>query len=185
MPVNMEIECKIPVPEREALAARLRDAGAIDHGDALEKNQVFDKQGELRAERKLLRVRETNGTVVITYKGPPEPSTYKQRTEIEIVADSFTNACLIFEGLGYTPAWYYEKFRHAFTLGSCDIALDHLPELGFFIEVEGPDVQSVTNVLTQLGHTPEEHLPNSYLGLYCQHCEATGKPVGELRFPAP
>ena len=182
MTTHRELECKIAIPAREPVIERLLVLGARDLGDRYERNQVYDRGGELRAGRRLLRVRDDGGRTVITYKGAPQPGQYKTREELEIVADSFETACLIFSRLGYENAWYYEKRRHEFEYRSCMIAVDLLPVLGCFVEVEGSNDAGVTAVLGDLALKPEQHLPQSYLALYMEECQRNGMPLGDLRF---
>ncbi|MFH0911883.1 MAG: class IV adenylate cyclase [Planctomycetota bacterium] len=179
----LEVECKIPIPDREALARRLCDLGAEDGGDALERNRLFDTpDGTLRASGRLLRLRDYQGAV-LTYKGGVLPSgDFKRREEINCPVASFEDAREILKRLGYGETWYYEKRRHLWRYRNSAVALDLLPGLGAFIEVEGDSAEAIDAVLEDLCLDRGRHVPKTYLELFAEHCAAEGRPLEPMRF---
>ena len=71
----------------------------------------------------------------------------------------------IFESLGYHKRLTFEKKRTVWSLGGCEVCLDTLPQLGCFIEVEGPDEDVISAILQKLGLHNEPHIPNGYASM--------------------
>lgn len=180
---NHEIECKLPIPNRESCHRRLQELGARNEGDELERNWVFDNEADtFQKTGTLLRLREYGGCT-LTYKGPVLDGThYRRREELETDIGDPDAFRLILERLGYREIWYYEKYRNVWQYRDCEVALDVLPEIGAYIEVEGPSEDAIDAVLADLGLAREDHVPESYRGLYQAHCEREGKAVPEMRF---
>lgn len=168
--------------DRNTLVLRLKSLGAEDQGDHFEVNTTLDTaDGKLAAKGELLRLR-TDRHCELTFKGPVEKSTYKQREEINISLPETEGMSLLLNRLGFITTWYYEKYRHRFTFRGCEVALDKLPGLGCFIEVEGASQEEITSVLHELEIDPSLHEPRSYLKLFSDHCRQNGVPLREMRF---
>jgi adenylate cyclase class 2 len=180
---NQEIECKLPIPGRETIANRLRALDAENEGDELERNWVFDNAADdFQKTGTLLRLREYGGCF-LTYKGPiREGSHYRRREELETEVSDPDIFRLILERLGYRQIWYYEKYRNTWRHRDCEVALDLLPDLGAYIEVEGESEDAIDAVLTELGLAREAHVRESYRCLFHRHCEERGEPVRDMRF---
>ena len=183
--MHIERECKIRVRDQDALKARLESRDALSLGRVYERNWVFDTaEHELHARQVLLRLRsadnEKGGT--LTVKCPAPHSQFKTREEIEVQVGSMSGAKTLLAALGYEPKWYYEKYREYWRYRGCVIALDQLPEIGTFIEVEGPADHAIRLVLEDLELDPEEHIDLNYLGLFEQFCQSKGEPMRDMRF---
>ena len=55
-----------------------------------------------------------------------------------------------------------EKRRRLWRLGGCEVALDELPTLGSFVEIEGPDDERITDVQARLKLAKLPHVAKSY-----------------------
>ena len=55
-----------------------------------------------------------------------------------------------------------EKKRRVWQLGGCEVALDRLPLLGDFVEIEGPDDEKIADVQERLGLAYLPHILESY-----------------------
>ena len=185
--MGYELECKISIPDRDALVAALTRLGAVDHGDKHEENWVFDTPDEkLKAANQLLRLRRCDQKI-LTFKGPAPASKFKNREEIEVQIDSIESLITIFGKLGFVQGWFYEKLRHSFNYRDCEIMLDRLPELGDFIEVEGSSEAAIIAVLGDLNLDHNQHLEKSYRSLYREYCQQHGEglpkdKLKEMRF---
>ena len=71
----------------------------------------------------------------------------------------------IFESLGYYKTIVVEKKRDMWQLDACEVCLDTLPELGSFVEVEGPDENVISRVLKKLNLHNEPHITESYAAM--------------------
>ena len=88
-----------------------------------------------------LRIRETAGTAVLTYKGPRLDGAVKARREIELgVAEGDVPACkALLESLGFRPVATVRKIRQIFALDEPSgliVALDDVDGLGAYVELE-------------------------------------------------
>ena len=167
-----EIESKVRVTDHEPVQAKLRAAGAQYEGRALETNRLFDD-----AQRALyhagcgLRIRECQTLdgpprrATLTYKGPPRPGRYKHRTEIEVHIEDARAMIEILAALGFSEHFAFEKKRESWKMGPCSIELDELPQIGRFVEVEGPSEEAIQTTLTSLGLADSEILHESYAAL--------------------
>jgi adenylate cyclase class 2 len=83
-----------------------------------------------------LRLRHVGGRYFLTYKGPKLDNLTKTREEFNVEVKDFENASSILKVLGFSEVLQIKKKRRYFLLGEYEIMLDHLAELGDFIEVE-------------------------------------------------
>lgn len=180
----MEIEAKIQVPDLAPLRARLHSLAATPHGQVRERNLVLDDSaGTLRSTGKLLRIRSTGGDdCILTVKAPAQSGEFKTREEIETRVASRENLLRQLSFLGYETAWIYEKDRDSWSYAGCDIALDTLPEIGCFIEIEGSP-EAIHRVCADLGLDPKRHIDDNYLGLWQKHLAAQGDAQRDMIFP--
>ena len=171
-----EIEAKIKVEDLGVIAKRLEGLGAVNEGDCLERNWVLDyPDGRLAAEGVLLRVRNLGGVGgVLTVKHRVEGGVFKTREEVESMVDSTDDVLRQFEILGYGIRWIYEKFRATWLWHDCVLALDEMPEIGSYVEIEG-DPERIREVAVQLGLDPASHINDNYLGLWQKHLAARGE----------
>ena len=87
------------------------------------------------------------------------------RPEIETgVADAAAFA-LILERLGFREAVLYEKRRELWVLDDCAIALDELPRLGWWLEIEGPTPTAVAAARDRLGLSAAPPVEDGYVGM--------------------
>jgi adenylate cyclase, class 2 len=179
---SLEREIKIRfasvVDAREAILA----TGATPiRGRRLQEDCLLDTADEtIRRQRCVLRIRMEAGRSLLTYKGPVQPSRWKLREEREtIVADGET-MLFVFERLGFSVWFRYQKYREEFGARDAIIALDETP-IGTFVEIEGSET-AITELAVALGHSEADYLVDSYRSLYVQHCEANGLAVGNMVF---
>ncbi len=164
---EQEIEVKFFIRDLAALARKLEDQGAVLSAPRVyEINLRFDTQdGALTSAHRVLRLRQDAG-VVMTYKGPAAPGDeVSSRQEIEFGVSDFGAARRLLEALGYVVSVMYEKYRTTYLLGDLTVVLDEMP-FGDFMEIEGPDAESIRGAAEQLGLNWEARSTASYLGLF-------------------
>ncbi|MGZ4919343.1 MAG: class IV adenylate cyclase [Halobacteriota archaeon] len=83
-----------------------------------------------------LRIRRSEATTTITYKGPRLSRDAKMREEYEITVNDLDEARAIFQRLGFVEVATIEKTRQRFKRNGMCIAIDEVRGLGRFIEVE-------------------------------------------------
>jgi len=161
----------------KALRARLVELAGEAIAEVVETNVFFDDaDGRLKAGGCGLRVRierhAADGAVrraVTTFKGPREPGPIKRREEIEYQVSDPAAARALLEHLGYAAKLEFEKRRATWRLDGCEVVLDELPELGHFIEIEGPSDDAVLAVRTKLGLDNVEMLTDAYATMIARH----------------
>jgi adenylate cyclase class 2 len=75
----------------------------------------------------------------------------------------------------------YEKYRTTFLLGELEIVLDEMP-YGDFVEIEGPDGESIQKVAEGLGLDWEKRILLSYTVLFDHARQALGFEFRDLSF---
>jgi adenylate cyclase class 2 len=179
--MGTELEAKMQVPDHERVRARLREHGATRVGACMELNTFFDTPDRaLLAQDKGLRVRHTCDFAtggerhVVTYKGSPQAGALKNREEVEIAVDDGGRASLLLERLGYAPTLSFEKRRETWRVDDCLVELDELPQLGCFVEIEGPDEEAVLSVRDALALDDRPLVRKSYIAMVADLLQATG-----------
>jgi len=171
---NLEREIKFPGVELDELRGRLKELEAERLGPAaFEDNWILDREGELLASGRILRLRTDGQRARLTFKGPLRlEGNMKVRQEREVEIENADEARELFQNLGYGVVRRYQKMREEWQLGGVTIALDHTP-IGDFAEFEGDGAETVAR---RFGLDPEKGERRSYLRLYedylKQHPEA-------------
>ncbi|HPC95427.1 MAG TPA: class IV adenylate cyclase [Sedimentisphaerales bacterium] len=166
----VEIEAKLRVPSFERVEECLRSQGASFVSEMVQTDSYFDTpDADLARTDQCLRLRvETTGTakrLVLTYKGPKQADDFKKRKEVNLDVTDAEAVEALLEALGYRRALAFNKKRREWKLAACRIALDTLPLIGTFVEIEGPDAQVIRNVQKKLALTEAPHVPDSYASL--------------------
>ncbi len=183
-PSNRETEIKLSLDSTQDGLRRLKRAGfRISKDRVFEANIVFDNAaGTLRTAGTLLRVREVNGSGLLTYKGPGQPGRHKTREEIETRFEQPAAMMTILDRLGFRPAFRYEKFRAEYTDGAGIATLDETP-IGCFLELEG-EPKWIDRSAAALGFAESDYITASYLRLYLDDCARRQAVPGDMVFPA-
>ena len=212
-----ETEIKLRISNLPAFHRALKRIGARLAGPGTskvhEENVIFDTpQGGLAKHGQLLRIRtetpevrgkpKTTGPqqrVVLTFKQPmvqpagaetgsASSGSYKVRDEIEVEVAEGDNLTRIFEGLGMSGWFRYEKCRTTFRLPASKawalgllIELDETP-IGTFVELEGP-AAAIDRAAAELGFSKHDYLSKNYLRLYMEECRRKGVQPSHMVFP--
>jgi adenylate cyclase class 2 len=184
-----EIEAKLKVDSHAPVRRRLTELGAEHQGRALETDRFFDRpDGSLFAKDHGLRVRHSrplDGPDVVstlTFKGARHPGAFKARKETELVIGDAEVACEMLGSLGFEQVLAFEKWRERWRLAGCLVALDELPMLGCFVEIEGVSEGAVQAVREQLAMTGTDPTSRSYVGLLLDKLNEEGMSTREVRF---
>lgn len=211
-----ETEIKLRISDAKALRRSLKRLGARPlngaPGRVHEWNIIFDTpQGGLAKHGQLLRIRtetpegrakkdrrKAEKRVVLTFKMPTatpiaaagraqEPRRHKVREELELEVASGDLLTRIFEGLGMTGWFRYEKFRTTFALPPSArwakgllIELDETP-IGTFVELEGPP-EAIDKAAQELGYSKRDYILKNYLVLYVEECRRQGQQPRDMVF---
>jgi adenylate cyclase class 2 len=180
-----EVEVKLRMKDPRYAAAMLVEFGfRVVHERAFESNVLFDTpERSLRAERRLLRVREFGGVATFTYKGTPETGRHKSREELETDVADAGMLRLMLNRLGYCPVFRYEKYRTVYqrpdeTAGLA--VLDETP-IGCWIELEGTPEWIDSNAV-RLGFSQKDYITESYGALWLSYCREHGIDSNDMVF---
>jgi adenylate cyclase class 2 len=212
-----ETEIKLRISDTRALLRLLKKLGARPVGGGTGRvhqgNVIFDTpQGGLAKHGQLLRIRtETPESeraknssppkrkFLLTFKRPAvKPSElgpqdtpkaiHKVREELELEIADADALSRIFEGLGMSGWFRYEKFRTTFQLPASQkwargllIELDETP-IGTFVELEGPG-ETIDRAAAQLGYSKRDYILKNYLVLYFEDCRRKGEEPRHMVFP--
>ena len=165
-----EIEAKLKVKSHEEVAARLVELGAQFRQEHQQTDYYFDDANRTMTNTDQclrLRLERTDNTErsILTYKGPRAHEQLKKRAELEVEVASADAAEKLLVALGYQRVLVVEKRRRIWHLGDCEVALDELPVLGCFVEIEGPAPQRIADIQRMLGLQDLPHMPESYAAL--------------------
>jgi predicted adenylyl cyclase CyaB len=171
--MGIETECKIPVADFGPIEARLEELGAEAHGEFLQGDRFFDSpEGRLLEADQGLRLRsvvrqdrEGAAQHILTYKGARQKGQLKQREEIETSVSDHQAMVDVLDRLGFTLMLHLQKRRKRYQLGGCWVELDTVPLLGRFVEVEGPDGETIGRVAGGLGLDLSRSISDSYAAL--------------------
>lgn len=185
-----EIEAKYRLDDPDAVRARLVASGAKRITRVLEDNRIFDT-----AERKLLaadcglRLRtcqslegDQPAAATLTYKGPRATAAAKVREELETPVARPDAIALILQRLGLREVVVYQKRRETWQLNACLVCLDELPRLGWFVEVEGPDLAALQAALEQLGLSSQSPLRETYVEIAATYAKPGKEQCARLLF---
>ncbi len=182
-----EIETKLKVESLEEIKSKLTELGAEFLEKRLQTDYHFDDANmTLKETDRCLRLRRQlaggSERFFLTYKGAKEKSSFKKRQEIEIEITDGDAIQKLFTALGYETALAIEKKRLVWLLEDCEVALDELPLLGYFVEIEGPDEKKIEDVQKSLGLHDLPHIKKSYAGLITAKLRELGKEQRQVYF---
>ena len=168
--MSHEIEAKIKVAALEPIEDKLKELDADFVQSVRQVDTYFmDTAEQLRKNDCGLRIRQqtidNEQSALISFKGPRQDSKFKSRAEYETGITDVEMTKKIFESLGYHKKIVVEKKRDIWLLDNCEVCLDKLPELGSFVEVEGPDEATISGVLEKLNLHNQPHISRGYAAM--------------------
>ena len=177
--MKTEIEAKIKVESLKPIDQRLAELGAEFQSELHQTDCYFnDADDKLIGTGSGLRLRKQytgdGEKILLTYKGPKQNARFKTRTEIEVEVNDFGKMTALLSALGYKKILEFEKQRRLWLLDGCEIALDTLPMLGAFIEIEGPDENAIENVLQKLKLSHLPSIDQSYAKMMSNKLDESG-----------
>lgn len=180
---EQELEVKFHVADLNRLESRLQSLGARQTQARLHEVNLRLDTPDLRLTKsyQVLRLREDDQARV-TYKGPGvDQGGVRVRQEIEFLVSDLEAALHLFSALGYQVAMMYEKYRRVYDLDDVHITLDEMP-FGDFVEIEGPQPESILAASQRLGLDWEKRILDSYTTLFDQLRQALGFQFRDLSF---
>lgn len=191
--MRTEIEAKFRIGEPAPIRAMLERCGAIRLSFVHELNHLLDTpERRILAAGCGLRVRvwrslddEKRSGATLTFKGPRHDGEFKSHPEIETALTDADDALAILEHIGFRATIVYEKRRETWRLGECEVTLDELPRLGWFLEIEGPDADAIQSARHQLGLADTPVVDETYVRMAARYGDSTERGTRQLVFGPP
>lgn len=137
--------------DKPKLVEKLLSLGASDLGEELITQQMFhDPEGKWYSERKFVRIRRTGGKTLVAYKHVQTKDAVGT-VEIEFEITEPEKMKVFLEALGLVMDRMDEKRRHKFKLGQVIVDIDTWPGIPTYVELEGPNEQSIQDLAGRLG----------------------------------
>jgi adenylate cyclase class 2 len=152
-----ELEVKIKI-EDEKHFKELFQTCQVLFGDftshVLQKDEYFDNHEEqLKQQDLVVRIRSIGNKKKITLKSPRVhlSSGMTHRIELEFLSAEGETLDEQLQNQGLIAREASEKERWTFVYQECEIVLDRLPFIGYFVEIEGPSELEIQKVVELLG----------------------------------
>ncbi|TAE60170.1 MAG: class IV adenylate cyclase [Bacteroidetes bacterium] len=159
----LEVEVKILEIRREEVEQRLLSLGAVKTFDGEMYALFYDRpDGSLSARGDVLRLRREGDSTALVYKSPVSREGAKIMQEYETTVGSLEVVHQILEQLDIRPIKKTRKFRTQYDLSGVHIAIDdyqdEMEAIPVFMEIEAPELQSLTQTAALLGFGPDQFL---------------------------
>lgn len=149
--MKTEFEAKFLGVDVPPLRTQLRSLGArCVVSERLMQRIVFETD-DLVKKKSWLRVRNEGDKTTMTLKQTTDAQDINRIREVEIAVDSFENAVTLLTEAGFKPMRHEDNKRESWRLGLVSIEIDTWPKIPTFVEVEGPNKESVETCVRKLG----------------------------------
>lgn len=114
--------------------------------------RIVFKNNDIEARGGWLRLRQQGEKTFLTYKQVTSVvSAIDTTLEAEVEVGGFDATKTLLEAMGFTALRYQENYREEWKLNGVTFDIDTWPDLPTFLEVEGPDENSVHKAASALG----------------------------------
>lgn len=149
---STEYEATFAKVDPKKLIKKLESTGMrLVHDKALMKRKAFHLPTPSTSA--WVRVRKEVGKTTLTYKNISEDDVIESQKESEVEVSDFNSAVAILKNIGCKEKAYQENYRETWVTpdGGVVITIDEWPFLEPFVEIEGPDEESVRRTSETLG----------------------------------
>ncbi len=175
-----EVEIKVRIDDLDMLAGKLTAAGfQLVTPRTHEMNTLYDfTNGLLRSRGEVLRIRKYGSRWTVTHKSKGDAGKHKSRLETETELTDGNSLAHIFEAIGLTPSFRYEKYRAEWSDGNGHVVIDETP-IGNVAELEGsPEWIDRTAEILAIDET--EYITSSYAQMFAEWRMNTGSRAREM-----
>jgi adenylate cyclase class 2 len=174
--VNQEFETQVLDVDVEAISKKLRDAGAREEDEVLQKRWVYYID-----EKSWIRLREVSGVAAITYKNKAGKG-ISETEELETIVENFEKTAEILARLDfYDNKYYQENRRKKFVIDNTEYTLDSWPKIPTILEIEAKSEEEVHKGLELLGLTGKDVGHSGLMAIY-EHYGIDIHSFPELKF---
>ncbi|WP_456471499.1 class IV adenylate cyclase [Methanocaldococcus sp.] len=151
----MEIEVKAKIDNKDEIINKLKSLGFTFLRREVQEDIYFNGiDRDFKETDEALRVRDSNNTYFLTYKGPKLDNISKSREEIEVKIEDKDKMVKILEKLGFKRSLTVRKVREVYKFRDILACIDEVEGLGLFLELEKEgnleDVEKLLNILKKL-----------------------------------
>lgn len=168
-----EIEARIRDIDKAEVAAKLEALGARKVKDAFQRRMTFDyPDRRLDATGAWVRLRDTgDGKVQLAYKcvAVTGNTGVADCHEVEFDVSDMEAAEQFLLSIGLERKAYQENKRIAYVLEDVEFDLDEWPMIPPFLEIEGPSVERVMEMVGRLGYSEEDTAQGDAGAIYLAH----------------
>ena len=184
--MSREIEAKFRLDNLECAETALKKLNAEFVENQFQRDYFFYQNQPSGKPAIYLRLRQQqtdgNQRAFLTYKGSKQDSKFKKRVELELEIDDVETARSLLTAIGYQQGLSYEKKRQYWKYKHCQVLLDEVPMLGFFVEIEAEDENLISEVQTDMGLSDYEHINNGYASMISEKLSASGAKEKQVYF---
>ena len=149
--MQKEIETRFLDIDKNAFVKKLISLGAIDKGEEkLEELIFYDEEMLWKAKDKFVRLRKIKDKTKLTYK-TREGRAVDSAQEIELEVSDFNKCSEIFQNIGLKTIRQLEKYRRTLEFSDVIVDIDTWPKIPTYAEIEGSSVESLKNIVKQIG----------------------------------
>lgn len=163
--MKSEIEAKFLDIDHDEIRKKLKDLGARLEKPQRTMRRVTIDNPHMKTKDAFVRIRDEGDKVTITYKQFDQLSVDGAK-EIEITVSHFEESIALFAAAGLKHGSYQESKRETWQLGNAEIVLDVWPWLKPYIEIEGPDIETVKTTAKSLGFKWEKAVFGDVMAAY-------------------
>ena len=175
-----EIEIKVRIGDLSELSRKLTAAGFhLVTPRTHEMNTLYDfSDGRLRARGEVLRIRKYGPKWTLTHKSKGNAGKHKSRGETETELANGEALAHVFEAIGLSPSFRYEKYRAEWSDGEGHVVIDETP-IGSIAELEGPP-DWIDRTAELLVIKESEYITASYAQMFGEWRTKTGSKAREM-----
>lgn len=145
--MKTEYEIRVLEVDAEDMIKRIEKLGGKKVGEFNQRRYVYDLKPV--QENKWIRLRTNETETTLTFKNI-ESNTMDGTKELEIKVDDFEKANEFLNILGYNARNYQENKRIRYILDGIEIDFDSWPMIPTYMEIEGPDEDSINKMINKL-----------------------------------
>ena len=159
--MDIEYEATFSNIDKDELRAKLKELGAsLVKENFMMKRMTFNLPSNEK--NKWLRVRDEGDKITMSFKCLSDGGeTIEGQKEVCLTIDDFSFAEKFLENVGCIKKAYQENYRETWELNGVEIAIDELPFLEPFVEIEGKNEEEVKTVAEKLGFDYSKAIFNS------------------------
>lgn len=146
-----EFEARFCDVDPAAVRQALQAAGAGLHMARTLMRRVVFENDHMVGRRGWLRLRDEGARITLTYKEAVSDGAIDALHEAEIVVGDFDATRTLLLATGFRAVRYQENYREEWRIDQVRYDLDTWPDLPTFLEIEGPDAESVRRAADALG----------------------------------